>query len=150
MNRFISDILLRQWRRIRGFGWNEVALLLAALLILVCVYSVIELADEVKEGATQTVDEWILRSLRRVDDWAVPIGPGWMREAGLDLTALGSPVVLILTTGAVMGFLFLQRLSTYHFLHRLTSSCPRCRCRRSLKRRLMHFDCWEVSVDVGF
>ncbi len=109
MNRFISDILWHQWRRTRGFGWNEVALLLAALLILVCVYSVIELADEVKEGSTQTVDEWILRSLRRVDDRAVPIGPGWMREAGLDLTALGSPVVLILTIGAVIGFLFLRR-----------------------------------------
>ena len=56
----------------------------------------IELVDEVKEGDTQTVDEWVLRSLRRADDPAVPVGPDWVREAGLDVTALGSPVVLLL------------------------------------------------------
>lgn len=84
-------------------------MLVAALVVLMCVYSVIELADEVKEGATQTVDEWVLRSLRRADDRAVPIGPAWMREAGFDLTALGSPIVLILTVSAVIGFMCLQR-----------------------------------------
>jgi len=84
-------------------------MLMAALVVLICVYSVIELADEVKEGTTQTVDEWILQSLRRVDDRGVPIGPAWMREAGLDLTALGSPIVLILTVSAVVGFMSLQR-----------------------------------------
>lgn len=32
--------------------------------------------DEVKEGETQTVDEWILRSLRRADDPSVPDAMG--------------------------------------------------------------------------
>lgn len=94
---------------VRGFGWNEVAMLVAALIVLACLYGVIELADEVKEGATRGVDEWILLSLRRADDRAVPIGPAWLREAGLDLTALGSPVVLILTVNAVIGLMWLQR-----------------------------------------
>ncbi len=84
-------------------------MLVAALIALICVYGVIELADEVKEGATQTVDEWVLRSLRRSDDPTMPIGPAWMREAGFDLTALGSPIVLILTVSAVIGFMCLQR-----------------------------------------
>ena len=85
-------------------------MLVAALIVLAClVLGVIELADEVKEGATRGVDEWILLSLRRADDRAVPIGPAWLREAGLDLTALGSPVVLILTVNAVIGLMWLQR-----------------------------------------
>jgi undecaprenyl-diphosphatase len=109
MNRLIPDFLRRQLKRIRSFGWNEVAMLVAALFALICVYGVIELADEVKEGSTQTVDEWVLRSLRRSDDRAVPIGPSWLRETGFDLTALGSPIVLILTVGAVIGFMCLQR-----------------------------------------
>lgn len=109
MNQLMPDLLRRQLTRIRSFGWNEVAMLVAALIALICIYGVIELADEVKEGATQTVDEWVLRSLRRSDDRAMPIGPAWMREAGLDLTALGSPVVLTLTVSAVIGFMCLQR-----------------------------------------
>jgi undecaprenyl-diphosphatase len=109
MNRLIPDFLRRQLTRIRSFGWNEVAMLVAALIALICVYGVIELADEVKEGATQTVDEWVLRSLRRSDDPTMPIGPAWMREAGFDLTALGSPIVLVLTVSAVIGFMCLQR-----------------------------------------
>ena len=77
----------RAKKRIRSFGWNEVAMLVAALFALICVYGVIELAAEVKEGATQTVDEWVLRSLRRYDARAVPIGPSGLRETGFDLTA---------------------------------------------------------------
>lgn len=93
----------------KPFDWHEVAVLVAALVVFLCGYLVIELADEVKEGSTQTVDEWILRSLRRADDPAVPIGPVWLREASLDLTALGSPAVLFLTVIAVSGLMCLQR-----------------------------------------
>lgn len=116
----MTDFLRRQMARIRSFGWDEVAMLVAAFVALVCLYGVIELADEVKEGATQTVDEWVLRSLRRSDDRAMPVGPAWMREAGLDLTALGSPVVLILTVTAVVGFMCLQRQYRLAFFTELT------------------------------
>jgi len=103
------DFLWSQLARIRGFGWAEVALLVASLVVVACTYSVIELADEVTEGSTRTVDEWILRSLRQVDDAAVPIGPAWLREAWLDVTALGSVAVLLLTVIAVVGFMGIQR-----------------------------------------
>lgn len=62
-----------------------------------------------KEGETQTVDEWVLRSLRQDEDPALPIGPVWLREASLDATALGSPAVLMLMLIAVVGLMWLQR-----------------------------------------
>lgn len=95
--------------RLREFGWSEVALLVVALIVLLCGYCFIELADEVTEGETQSLDVWILRSLRQADDPAVPIGPAWLREAGLDLTALGSPAVLLLMVIGVIGLMLLQR-----------------------------------------
>jgi undecaprenyl-diphosphatase len=95
--------------RLRGLGWSEVMLLVAALVVLCCGYVFVELADEVKEGDTQSFDEWLLRTLRRADDPAVPIGPAWLREAGLDVTALGSPAVLLLVVIAVIGLMWLER-----------------------------------------
>jgi undecaprenyl-diphosphatase len=105
----MPNFLRNQVTRIRAWQWKEVAMLIAALVVLICIYSVIELTDEVKEGETRKVDEWILLNLRRADDPAVPIGPAWLREAGLDLTALGGAVVLVLMVSAVVGFMWLQR-----------------------------------------
>lgn len=109
MSRPLPNFLRNQLSRIRGWQWREVAMLVAALIVLICIYSVIELTDEVREGETRRVDEWILLNLRRADDPAAPIGPPWLREAGLDLTALGGAVVLVLMVGAVVGFMWLQR-----------------------------------------
>jgi undecaprenyl-diphosphatase len=94
---------------LRHLGWYEIRLLVVALVVLSCTYLFIRLADEVEEGDTQKFDERVLRSLRRADDPAVPIGPPWLREAGLDITALGSPAVLVLVTASVVGFMLLQR-----------------------------------------
>jgi undecaprenyl-diphosphatase len=102
---FVQDRLMLL-RRLVG---SEPVLLFAALVVLLCTYGFIELADAVKDGVTQTVDEWVLRSLRRADDPAVPIGPPWLREVGLDVTALGSPVVLLLMLAAVVGYMCLHR-----------------------------------------
>ncbi len=78
-------------------------------MFVISSYVFIELADEVTEGKTQQFDEWCVRALRRTDDPALPIGPSWMREAGMDATALGSPLVLVTTVVAAAGFLTIQR-----------------------------------------
>ena len=101
-------ILRSQFVRVQRFGWNRIFPLLLILVIVGCAYLFIELADEVREGETQGFDEWILRSLRRPDAPAIPIGPQWLREAGLDATALGSPVVLLLVVAMVVGLMLLQ------------------------------------------
>jgi undecaprenyl-diphosphatase len=55
------------------FGWDDVLLLLLVFGLLAMAYGFIELADEVMDGDTQTLDERVLLSLRRADDPAVPI-----------------------------------------------------------------------------
>ena len=61
------------------------------------------------EGRTKHIDERIVRALRRPDDPSTPIGPSWMPEVGRDVTALGGVTVIVLVTGAVAGFLLLDR-----------------------------------------
>jgi undecaprenyl-diphosphatase len=81
-------------------------ILLGATLLLV------NLAGEVLEGDTLEFDKRLLSSLRRTDNPAQPIGPRWLEQAAIDLTALGGPTVLGLTVLAVVGFLVL------HGMHR--------------------------------
>ena len=104
----IPDALTRlSW--LRRMGWGEAVLLLAALAVVLVLFGFVELADDVGEGDTQAFDEWVVQSLRRADDPALPIGPAWLREVGIDLTALGSFVVLLMISGTVVGFLLLHR-----------------------------------------
>ncbi len=64
-----------------------------ALLLVLCAaaFVFLKLAGEVREGETQRLDEWVLRSLRTPGDPAVPIGPAWLLPAARNLTALGRP-----------------------------------------------------------
>jgi undecaprenyl-diphosphatase len=94
--------------RLRNLRRVDVVILLLIFSVLAMGYGFIELADDVLEGDTQSFDEWLLRSMRRTDDPAVPIGPSWMRQLGIDATALGSVLVLALVVTAVVGFMLLQ------------------------------------------
>ena len=120
--RRITAFLRGRFARLQRLGWREVVPSLAGLVVVSCAYLFIKLADEVKEGETQTFDEWLLRSLRRADDPGVPVGPSWLREAGLDVTALGSPAVLALVVVAVLGFLLLHRKFGMMWLTVLTTT----------------------------
>ncbi len=106
---FFPQFLRERITQLQAVGLDEVILLVVVLIALFCSYCFIELADEVQEGDTQTFDEWVLRSLRQESDPAIPKGPVWLREASLDITALGSPAVLSLAVLGVAGFLGLQR-----------------------------------------
>jgi undecaprenyl-diphosphatase len=90
----------------------ELLILLAGIGVLVFALAFLALASEVVAGDTRELDERILRSLRRGDDPAIPVGPPWLGSAALDITALGSLTVLGLTVLAVTGYLLL------HGLHR--------------------------------
>jgi undecaprenyl-diphosphatase len=87
----------------------DTRLLLAALLTAASLFVFLEIADEVIEGETQSLDERIIVSLREPQDLADPIGPMWLEEAVRDISALGSFVVLMLFVGFVMIFLVLIR-----------------------------------------
>ena len=89
---------------------SELAVMLAALLVLGLAQTFLLLAGEVLEGDTQSFDERMLAALRKPEDPSMPIGPWWLRATALDITALGSPTVLGLTVVAVCGYLVLQQL----------------------------------------
>lgn len=124
MKRFLYRLLVPFPARLRPrrYGWQEIRWLVLVLFILFCTYVFLELADAVREGDTQRLDEWVLRSLRRADDPATPIGPPWLREVGLDATALGSTLVLGLVVAAVVGFMLLHRQYRIMWLTLLTTT----------------------------
>jgi undecaprenyl-diphosphatase len=88
---------------------QELALFIPMLLLTIGVYAFIRIADEVFEGDTEHFDKWMLRAMRRPNDLATPIGPGWVQEAGRDLTALGGVIVLVLVILTVSGYLWLRK-----------------------------------------
>lgn len=86
--------------------------LIVALVLVLSMWTFIEIADAVKEGHTQRFDEWAVRSLRKPSDPNEPIGPAWVGEVARDITALGGVAVLTLVIAAVAGFLALRE--KYH------------------------------------
>ncbi|MDQ3230227.1 MAG: phosphatase PAP2 family protein [Pseudobdellovibrionaceae bacterium] len=93
-----------------ALGWireQDAKLILAALMTASSMFLFIEIADEVVERDTQTLDEKIIMALREPNDLSNPIGPIWVEEAVRDLSALGSHTVLTLFVGFVLAFLIL-------------------------------------------
>jgi len=95
-------------RRWIALARQELLPLILLVLIAGGVWLFAELADEVVEGGTRTVDRAVLLALREPSDLSDPIGPPWMEEAVRDFTGLGSMAVLALLTLAVCGFLILD------------------------------------------
>ena len=87
----------------RGRFWWATAVALSIL----SAYGFIAIWAAVHRGGTVEFDESVLRSLRRADDPAVPIGPRWLREGALDVTALGSHALLVLVVASAAGFIAL-------------------------------------------
>lgn len=99
--------LLTLWQEVQTRV--EIRLLVGVLLIGLGMWFFVELADEVIEGETHTIDETILLVLRNPDDLADPLGPPWVEEVGRDFTALGGMAVVMLVTGVVCLYLAMAR-----------------------------------------
>lgn len=80
-----------------------------SLLSVIGVLGFFAIAGSVMEGDTQKVDEAILRWFRDPVDPSSARGPAWLTEVAIDITAMGSTVVLVLVVLAVSGFLWLQK-----------------------------------------
>lgn len=105
----MKSLVDRLSRIVRWIAGHELSVLLALLAVVLSVWMFAEIADEVREGDSSRFDREAIRLLRRADDPSQPIGPGWLHEAGRDLTALGGFAVLTLVTASVLGFLVLTR-----------------------------------------
>ena len=90
--------------RARSWAWPELPVLLAVLAAAALVWLFIELADEVAGGDTHEIDQRVLDVLRDRERPGMPRGPAWLADAGRDITALGSPVVLTLVVTAAAGY----------------------------------------------
>jgi len=96
-------------RLLAWLGAREGATLVALLLAAAGVWLFVEVADDVLEGETASVDELLLLSLRVANDASDPLGPPWVEELARDMTGLGGVGVLTILTLASAGFLALQR-----------------------------------------
>ncbi|HUO94769.1 MAG TPA: phosphatase PAP2 family protein [Steroidobacteraceae bacterium] len=67
------------------------------------------IARQVVRGKPMWLDRSITLALRSSDDPPRPIGPAWLQEAARDVTSLGSIVVVVVITAAIVGYLFLTR-----------------------------------------
>ena len=84
-------------------------MLILFLALAAGAFALIKLASEVAEGDTFEIDRAILLGLRDGVDAAVPLGPAWIKEAMIDLTALGGTSVLTLITIFAVGYLVAVR-----------------------------------------
>jgi undecaprenyl-diphosphatase len=102
----------RWWKR--STSWlttlerHELAWLLVGLAGCILLFAFLALAGEVMEGETLAFDRTILLAFRQTADPSQPVGPPWVADALLDLTALGGPTVLGLVVLSIVGFLLLQ------------------------------------------
>ena len=110
----MQNALIAAWHRILAHvarrERTELRVLLVTLGILALAIGFVFIADNVTEGDTRDFDEQVVRALRKADDPSQPVGPTWLRDGALDLTALGSPTVLGLVVLGVTGYLFLHGL----------------------------------------
>ncbi|EKF17429.1 phosphatase PAP2 family protein [Nitratireductor pacificus] len=83
-----------------------------ALLLLVLAlgsFAFLAIADEVAEGEIRAFDERLLLSMRNPADPADPIGPPWLEEMALEVTAVGGYPLIVLSLAVVAGLLVVTR-----------------------------------------
>ena len=97
---------LQQWWQQSSL--RDSALLVGGGIICACLWIFIAVADEVREGDFQPVEERIILALRRPGDPGHLRGPGWLEEAARDISALGGVTVLTLLTATTTGYLLLS------------------------------------------
>jgi undecaprenyl-diphosphatase len=93
---------------VRWLTGQEAVVLLAALGIVLSLTVFAKTAGEMREGDLREFDDGVLRLLRSPDDPNVPIGPSWLVQVAIDVTALGGTTVLALVLMIVVGYLALE------------------------------------------
>ncbi|MCR4265713.1 phosphatase PAP2 family protein [Nitratireductor sp. ZSWI3] len=69
----------------------------------------LSIAEEVAEGEIRSLDERILLAMRNPADPTDPIGPSWLEETALEVTAIGGYPVITLSLLLVTGLLVVTR-----------------------------------------
>jgi undecaprenyl-diphosphatase len=98
-------ILKAVWAALKQRGFQP----LAALFCLSGALVFAHVAEEIAEGDTAASDRAILLAFRTPGDPSTPIGPQWLLQSAIDVSALGGFTVISLLTAAASGFLILAR-----------------------------------------
>ena len=89
---------------------TEIGLLVPFFLTTALVLTFGFIADEVREGSTQSFDRLVMFAFRSSsDNFSSPVGPSWVQEMARDVTSLGSFAVLGLVLVAAVVYLVLAR-----------------------------------------
>ncbi|MEI2386379.1 phosphatase PAP2 family protein [Breoghania sp. JC706] len=119
MERFAATTRTNVRRLIAGIR-DDRQTLLAVVLIAVLAFSgwaFINIADEMSEGELDHIDHVLFLSLREPGNPQQLLGPPWLEEAALEITALGGfPVIILLTTMVCGGLLAARRPATSAFV----------------------------------
>ena len=108
----LGNVMNAARSRISRLVRTDAFTLVAVVVTVAAGWCFLEISDEVVEGETRRLDEWVLRSLRHPGNPSDPLGPPWLEEVVRDLTALGGITVLVLVIGAVTGYLWIRK--AYH------------------------------------
>jgi undecaprenyl-diphosphatase len=90
----------------RTFRWLWPILILAGASAL---GFAILLVDKIARGKSLKLDTTLLLALRKPGHLDVPIGPAWLEQSAIDLSALGGFTLQWLLGGAAVGFLLYAR-----------------------------------------
>ena len=93
---------------VRWLTGQEAGVLLTALAIVLALLAFSKTAGEMREGDLREFDDGVLRMMRSADDPSVPIGPAWLVQVAIDVTALGGMGVLAVILLIVVGYLALE------------------------------------------
>ena len=105
MPRHLADQVLRLWRRSVAAGIHPLVMLLSLSGAIVFGHVV----EEMMEGDTSASDNAVLLALRVPGHLATPIGPPWLLQSAIDISALGGFTFIWLFTAAAAGFFALTR-----------------------------------------
>jgi undecaprenyl-diphosphatase len=94
MKRLLTLDLRRDLPALFRTARREVGATVALLVVTLGGMAFLSIADEVAEGETRAIDLAILDALRVPGQPRELIGPGWLHNAAIDVTSLGSLTVL--------------------------------------------------------
>ena len=106
---------LRAWlvRGLKNGNANRMPVLLLGIVTL-GVYAFIQIADEMAEGEIRNLDETLFLMMRVPGDPARPLGPDWLQETALEITAIGGyPLIMLTLAAIVIGYLESARARAY-------------------------------------
>ena len=105
MIRRCIQLITDLWRRAVATGVHPLVILLS----LSGGFLFAHVVEEMMEGDTSASDNAILLALRVPDHLATPIGPPWLLQSAIDISALGGFTFTWLFTAAAAGFFALTR-----------------------------------------